>query len=671
MHIPSNSLEAGHIHSFCRFLTCKQAWDKSPDSVRSLALVNSTIYVDAVPYIYRTIRIKVTGRKQLREELRGIALRERRRQCFIYTRRLEIDGYMPTIHQERHGEFSGRRVRIILDGDGEDVGDLEDEDDGQEYDELEPVYSNLLDRDDPEDAPVDVDFAWQPLANALALFSRLTDFVFSCDNRFPPILLEALHEHHPQCRLDVRNFWVRNPRGPEVHPLDRELFSSPCLHAIGLRYVPTSRQPDNDVDYDAVVTSMLTSLAPKLKIVRMLPCLTMSGPTVRANWTGFDTAGGLFGIGELTSLSMGGIYEGGRIWQTTGREMLRAWKEYTDFSNLRSLTLQATSLTLLDTMSNLNTLPALERLAIYPTSGDDSDFFQTVILTFLEGLKPLSCLRLRFPVAAQLRQSIFDLHGPTLVDLALEPMTLGELLILREACPRLERLETTIKRSESDRWETRCYEALGRLPCLTKLLLRLDCSIPVTPVPANNGNQPGGPNVIVRDVDRMEFPPDPRLRIGQIQSIMTNSAVDGTLVRQIWDVIAEHKAGKPLQYLKIMNRPGEKYMGRRINGIGKCMRDMKRTYVVQRVLREGQESITVRELGQQRRDERVALDRYQEMELFAEVWPSGPPADLEMLRVFRRIWGPMPGSVDWRDDWRSKPLQREAEPFLWNLLGAS
>lgn len=629
--------------------------------------MNRVLYVDAVPYIYRTIRIKITGRKPLLEEMRNMVSIALRRKCFVYTRRLELDGYMPTIHQEKYDAFHGRRVKIVFDAGTEEVGDMEDDYDWQEYDELEPVYSNLLDQDGAEDTPVDVRSAWEPLAMALALFNRLTDFVFACDNRFPPILLKALHKYHPKCRLDVRNFWLRNQSGPDVHPLDYELITSPCLHALGLRYVPTHRQPENEVDHDAVVISMLTSLAPNLKIVRMLPCLSMAiGPPAHANWNRFNAPGGLPGIGEITSLIMGAICDGVGFWQSKGKEMMRAWKGYTDFSHLRSLCLQTTAVTLLDTMSNLNTLPALERLVIYPTLGDDTDFFQTVIAIFLEGLKPLSTLRLRFPVTAQLRQSIFEMHGPTLVDLTLEPMTLGELLTLRDACPNLGRLETTIKRSESDRWETRCYEALGRLPRLTTLILRLDGSIPNELVPFNNNQQTGGQD----DVDRTQFPPDRRLCIGQIQRIMINSAVDETLVREIWDVISEHKAGKELQYLKIINRPGEWYRGYRIAGIRKCTRDMRRSYVARRVVREGVETITVREIGQQRREELLAFERDHERDRISEVWPEGLPDDLDMLRVFHRIWPPMPGSVDWRDDWRSRPLQRE-EPFLRNLLGAS
>ncbi|KAL1965255.1 hypothetical protein VTN77DRAFT_5857 [Rasamsonia byssochlamydoides] len=311
-------------------------------------------------------------------------------------------------------------------------------------------------------------------------------------------------------------------------------------------------------------------------------------------------------------------------------------------------------------------LPFLERLVIHPTHGDDEQFFRTIVRLFLEGLKPLSCLRLRFPVEAPLRHRIFELHGASLTDLALEPMTLSELSTLREACPRLERLETTIQRSESDRWETRCYEALARLPHLRKLYLNLDGSIPETEaLPAENPEETL--DALGRAVDRLKFSPDPHLRIGHVRHILINSAVDEALVRSIWDIVTTNKPGRPLDYLRVTSRPGERFMGRRIVGLEKCMRDMKRSYVMRRVEREGRKTITIRELGQQRREERIAEERRLEIEIFAQIWPWGHPHDVEMLRVFRRIWPQKESSRDWRDDWSSRPLLRE-EPWWWHLV---
>lgn len=51
--------------------------------------------------------------------------------------------------------------------------------------------------------------AWLPLAEYLPRLPGLTDLMYTCPNQMSLCLLDALHRHHPNCRLHVSTFNLR------------------------------------------------------------------------------------------------------------------------------------------------------------------------------------------------------------------------------------------------------------------------------------------------------------------------------------------------------------------------------------------------------------------------------------------------------------------------------
>lgn len=119
---------------------------------------------------------------------------------------------------------------------------------------------------------------------------------------------------------------------------------------------------------------------------------------------------------------------------------------------------------------------------------------------------------------------------------------------MRDSFPLLEILRIPVKRSMSDRHETRFYEVLGTLPCLRKVSLDLNCSLSQTELYSEDIVEPSD------GFYREWCLAGGGWRKGQTRNILINAAVDEALVRSIWDIIATNKARCSLKYLKVISR---------------------------------------------------------------------------------------------------------------------
>ncbi|TDZ13432.1 hypothetical protein C8035_v004456 [Colletotrichum spinosum] len=102
--------------------------------------------------------------------------------------------------------------------------------------------------------PVDEEY-WRPVADLLEKLSGLRDLLYDFEVQFPPCLLRVLHDHHPACRLRIRNFHLRSLSSPSLDPYEKALVSSPCLYGIHLSNEPFADDLDFHGTGDGSVTS--------------------------------------------------------------------------------------------------------------------------------------------------------------------------------------------------------------------------------------------------------------------------------------------------------------------------------------------------------------------------------------------------------------------------------
>jgi hypothetical protein len=131
-----------------------------------------------------------------------------------------------------------------------------------------------------------------------------------------------------------------------------------------------------------------------------------------------------------------------------------------------------------------------------------------------------------------------------------------------------------------------------------------------------------------------------------VKESFINCAVDDALARSIWKIISQSKRGRQLECLKLWTKGGDQYgWNRSISSVFRDVLDnLSRSWLVERGPRDGQEDITVRELGQDARLRRYAFER----ELKRTIQP-------EAEQIFREIWLRKEGCKDWRNEWHSIP----------------
>lgn len=203
----------------------------------------------------------------------------------------------------------------------------------------------------------------------------------------------------------------------------------------------------------------------------------------------------------------------------------------------------------------------------------------------------------------------------------------------------LEDLTIPIRRSKSSAGETALYRCLARMKNVRSLFLTLDCSN--WHVWHDSAYEPQfneGDNKLVD-------PSYSHLKRGILRETYINSAVDETLARSIWDIISKEKAGRQLDRLKLFTTGGGDYGG---GGSSSSITDpihhMSRSWLIERVVPEDRQGITVREIGKRARETRDARLRHVLL-------------DMEPGRIFSEIWLSKEGSESWQDDWSSFPLQ--------------
>ncbi len=603
-------------------------------SLASLALTSRFCAAATTPRRFSRIKLAICDKEKLRDDLQQWNVVLCRDNRFLHVRRLVVVGYMPD--EDEFGfdaEAPRSRASLAAYGDSDSDTDGDDDDDDShfrpEHELVGPLLTETYKQAQHE--------AWLPFARFLSQLPALKDLVYVCTHQVPACLLAALHEHHPRSRLHVRFFSLRSlyQERDQLHDIDSDeltLATSPCLYSIHATCEFYDSSGPFNFNLDAI-ESMLSGAAPGLRLAHIhhwSPQYLAARQTPKLLWRGFFPESSSAQRVPLTSLKT--LTLSGKC--SDPYDQLSAWSNCADFSCLLRLeiscTLSLQALEALASMAAASKFRSLQTLGLL-VSSEDRDESNPATLDkptslFLQSISHLNNLELDGDFGPLTIHAVLHRHGPTLRKLRLLPATndvtnpenpsspYHNTLAHNVAalCPRLEAIHIRIQRHQGRAEETSAYRALGALPRLRSLTLQLGCAMPPS-----------------SDRDEM------------IRAILTNCAVDATLARAIFDEVA---IGAPLERLRI------EPVGLEIDvlkGFTQLAQWVARTWVCSRRLGDGGQVVVVEEdttgawfacpLGRKLSHRELQRLDQKCKDVWDDLWPGK--------------------GGDWRDEWRSFPLQ--------------
>lgn len=624
-----------------------------PPSLFELSLVNRACYAATTFLVLRQIKVMVHNHERLRDDVDRLLRVLSHTGSTQHVRRIVIKGNMQLDAKKTYCDdykpwWREHGLEEIL----EDEEPLEW---GGRY----VVYDKPVIEKGSEE-----DLAWTPVIQLLQTIHHLKDLIYDCKSQLPPSLLQMLQARHPLCRLHHLTFRFRTLSWGTPYPYEMELATSPSLYAVK---VPCSRRDtDGEDDFNSEALMELTRIAPNLREVTVLslqPMLANRHRRPRQLWQGLPGCTNK-PLGHLISLSFKGDTD------LENPRLLQDWARHTDFSYLQHLTLggcweeKSSGLTseTMEWIARTQSFSQLRTLRVYLTRNDmyneRPDYSKNAVL-FFQSLGSLEELSVTGPIDSDILDAILSYHGQTLKKLALYPyekaydnyvgarvhreipveFTQDRLRQIQSECPLLEDLSIPIRRDKSSASETELYRCLGRIGNVRSLFLTLDCS-------NWHVSHDSTYNPQFDEVDEQLIDPSyTHLKKGFLRETYINSAIDESLARSIWDVISKHKTGKQLERLKLFTTGGGDYGGGgSSSNITDPIEHMSRSWLIERVVRDDRQGITVRELGKEAREVQDEFKRKYTL-------------DAEPGRLFWDIWPHKEGSEHWQDDWSSFPLQ--------------
>ncbi|PGH23175.1 hypothetical protein AJ80_02812, partial [Polytolypa hystricis UAMH7299] len=343
-------------------------------------------------------------------------------------------------------------------------------------------------------------------------------------------------------------FSLRSLIQDRPHNIDTDEFAlatSPCLHSIAA--IEPLYDSGGKINYnEEALLQMVAASAPGLKFV----CLSSDvrhwrAATPRTPWPGFfvnlqpgqiEPPRPARSRGSLESL----IFDNSRYDSTQTGE-ITTWSKHTDFSKLRCLEFDRIPVDTLRTLTQLaedGQLKSLHTLIflLEPYPCETMPLLDEYTGSLLQALPPLRNLGLRACVADKVFTALLTHHGPALHTLDFKQsyefaLTHTHISLLQQHCPNLRAVTLRVRRSQGDKNETRIYRTLGKLAHLHSADLSFDIGV---------GNV------------NLENPSDL-----DIHDILINAAIDESLARSIFDVIATANAricghrNPPFHFLKL------------------------------------------------------------------------------------------------------------------------
>ncbi|KAJ5261155.1 hypothetical protein N7478_011750 [Penicillium angulare] len=465
-------------------------WQENEPSVRAFAGASRTCRALALPVLYQTLKFPAPESDNLRNRVESISQILQQNSGFRYVNQLVV-GQEPTLREAASCGTEGidRNRTAVLENNLH--GSLD------RFNSQKSLYRWARTHYPPEaDSPrPDV---WQDLADLIQQLPMLLDLIFLCRHQFPSCLLEALHRHHPQCKLHIHNFFLRSLKSPELNPYEFQLATSPCLFSLKGEYedsfwpgypdrrIIPQREPLPDGAYlNEAIMHMASGIAPNLKEVTLYRPSGSGTPSKSPlpPWWGFpqkkeQTPERHSKCGALRYLQLDHT-------SLIKKDDIKHWAACTDFSALEVFKLKSTLNTdLLQYLDAEVDFARLKSLALIPNTIEDNAYQQ--IGTFLQRLRPLSSLELKgwmVSSALDIVTGIYS-HGASLIELKLaaskdnDPVgsiNMHDLSAIARNCTRLKYLDLTLDRTGGDS-EVAVYRILGTLPQLKCVSLTLHVS---------------------------------------------------------------------------------------------------------------------------------------------------------------------------------------------------
>lgn len=676
--LPPETLQqiAGHLSSAHR------------PSLYAFGLASKTCHSATLPSTFHYVHLAISSREGLQRNVDALVKTLSRTESACHVRCLNIKGSFRLSDRPRiEGYKSGSRDTHSW---FKETGVDEILVDEEPYSQApHSVYDESVIAKSSEE-----DMAWAPVVGLMKNLPYLTKLVYRCLNQFPPSLLDALHNHHPQCKLYHLTFRMRTLLWGEPYPYEMALATSPCLYGVKVECCWRDSPGDDDFNQEAML-ELVAGLAPNLKEVVVVNLTPENSwrywPRPRSPWRGLPGFVSGRSIGSLTSLSLlGSIPSLPLLGDLRPPGLLQSWAMHTDFSCLRHLTLGGgygcEGMGMTDEMMEWTTqncsFPQLNTLRIRMKRDDyhvERPNYANNAIAFFGAFEPLDQLSVSGPLEPEILDAILYQHGQTLKRLELHPFEQGNhsdfnvvrrhipmtftkehFLKIHAQCPALQELAIPVKRTKSDALEAEIYKIFGKMGRLKSLFLTLDCSDwRVTRDPDSIDE------ASFDAADRESSTGSEILKQGHIREALMNCAVDETLARSIWDTICQNKAGQRLESLKLWTTGGGvwgNYLG---SSAATVVNNLSRSWLIERVARDDKDIINVRELGRRAREARDQqaiywLKRraeYLGKEKHIIIEPEDLAEEEEIVQVLRRVWPRKKGSKDWREDWSSLPLQ--------------
>jgi hypothetical protein len=634
-----------------------------------LALINHTFHHVALPYVYEHVEIKFSDHASLELAVAKImAITSRGENYRLHMKRLDImtlpsewgqillpdDEYEP-LRAPELSEFvhiSDYMPDTVVSSDLTHELLTQYRTPGLDEGILQPSYYEEKN--------------WEPLVKLLEVARRVEVLNYAVLNNFPSSLLEALHQYHPTCHLNIWSIQnialdrpglgnIQNSDCPQfLDPFEVNLFHSPCLRAMTLWYA-TWR------DFESLILTEQEAIIPLVTMAQNLRHLQINGidgrNCQRSNkfWRAFITSS--FGEPptappQLLTLS---------LWTgvVPSHPFLAKWGQYFQLSHIRALeVLRAGSVS--EMSSLFLRLERLERLFITIDDGQvpTSSLREADYEPIFDAINPLKMLRVRGVGDKSTIYSILKHHGQTLETLIIEPARFlwghcnrwdyhsypvfepDDIVAFTKMAPQLRELRLTIERSKGNLQEKQLYEALGLFPCLHSLIIDLEY-------------KPRSSEALWLDDSHTRSSPSYQ---AALKDSLVNAAMDESLALQIWNVIYSKKQKDNLHNLRHL----------RLVPIGWDLFDndserrvtfqLSRSFLISNREFFGNSSLEIREIGA--RERLLQMKKMIKRSIPGLVDPPDwrrPPKRLR--RILQSLWGISESEVEnWTAQWSSFPL---------------